>query len=151
MMERYRKGTLMSRGTHWFAGAVLAALLSVSPALAAGDTRAADVDWTAVRPSPTVAAALQAPASGMETPSLELRPVQIAYSPTYGLSSSTLLSAGNQAVGFQAKRANANRHVQWAIYGAAIGLVIGLIDDDPVQNALIGGAIGFGLSYVISR
>lgn len=143
----------MSRGTLWFVGAALAALFSVSPVLAAPGTSAADVEWTAVQPSPAVATALQAPTSGTERPSLELRPVQMVYAPTYGLSNSTLLSAGNQTVGFQARRADGwgNRHVQWAVYGAAIGLVIGLLDDDPVQNALIGGAIGFGLSYVVRR
>jgi hypothetical protein len=44
-----------------------------------------------------------------------------------------------------------SRHVQWAIAGAAIGAIVGVIDDDPLGKALIGGAVGFGLSFVVRR
>jgi hypothetical protein len=142
----------MVRGVRWLLAAAAVTLLSVSTALAA-PTTSGEVDWTVTMPAPAGVTALQPATVEAGTATLQLRPVQIARVPGYGLTNSTLFSTGSQAVGFQTGRSNAwgNRHVQWAVYGAAIGAIIGLIDEDPFQNALIGGAIGFGLSFIVGR
>jgi hypothetical protein len=146
----------MWRGIRYFLGSAAVVLLSVSTALAADDSASSNSStWQAVSAPAPVLTALDSARPAAEPPALQLRPVQLARAPIYTLSSSTLLPAGAPAIGFQtsARRARGgmNRRVQWAIAGAAIGAIVGAIDDDPLGKALIGGVVGFGLSYVVRR
>ena len=97
--------------------------------------------------------ALNAPAATADPTALELRPVQMASVPFNTLSTATLLPAKSQAVGFQmsSRHFGGNRHLTYAIAGAAIGAIAGAIGSDPAGKALIGAAVGFGLSYAVSR
>jgi hypothetical protein len=144
----------MLRGVRCFLGSLSVILLSMSAAVAAEPPASAEGGaWKAVNPPAPVLTALEpaAPAAA-STPTLELRPVRMASAPLYTLSGASLLPAESQAVGFRtSNRAGGgmSRHVQWMIGGAVIGLIVGAVDGDPLGKAVIGGAIGFGLSYVV--
>ncbi len=78
--------------------------------------------------------------------------MQLASVPAYTGFDTTLLATQTQPLlQLERQQGGMNRHVQWAIYGAAIGLIVGLIDEDPIEKGLIGGVVGFGLSFVIAR
>jgi hypothetical protein len=145
----------MWRGVRYLLGSTVAILLSVSTALAADRAASSNPsEWQAVSAPAPVLTALNPTAPATEQQALQLRPVHLARAPSYTLSNAVLLPAGTQTIGFQrsANRAGGmSRSVQWAIAGAAIGAIVGLIDEDPLGKALIGGAVGFGLSYVIRR
>jgi len=145
----------MWRGVRYLLGSTAAILLTVSTAMAAdGSSSSQTGEWQAVNsPAPVLSALHTAPPT-TDSQTLQLRPVQIARTPIYTLSDATLLPAGTQTIGFQRSGngvGGMNRSVQWAVAGAAIGAIVGLIDDDPFGKALIGGAVGFGLSYVVRR
>ena len=141
----------MSRGTHWLAGAALAALLSVTPALASGHRTlpSAEAQVQVVLPPAQPLTALGAAPLSAEAG--QLRSYQMARAPVGTLSNATLLPATSQAVGFQVSKADGGQHrlLTWAAAGAAIGAIWGLIDEDPVEKALIGGVVGAGLSFVV--
>jgi hypothetical protein len=147
----------MYRCLRWSAFSLFTALIAVSPVLAANDGATSRGEFQLTLPS---SAALSAPASlptptGVANPSeLQLRPMRLASVPAYTGFDTTLLATQSQPLlqlSDQRAQGVMSRPVQWAIYGAAIGLVVGLIDEDPFERALIGGAIGFGLGYVIRR
>jgi len=145
----------MWRGVSYLLGSTAAILLSISTALAAGSSTPSNPsEWQAISaPAPVLTALNTAPAA-TDPQALQLRPVQMARAPIYTLSNATLIPAGTQTIGFQRSGNHVggmNRSVQWAIGGAAIGAIIGAIGNDPVGKALIGGAVGFGLSYVVRR
>jgi hypothetical protein len=107
--------------------------------LSLGETRTVLPD--SLRPAVTTAA---------NSPVTQLEPVQVARVPSYSVTTPTVLAAGAQPIGSQGGSGAQNRHVRWALTGAAIGLAVGLIDgDDVIERTLIGGGIGFGLSFVL--
>jgi len=145
----------MWRGVRYLLGSSTVILLSVSTALAAGSsTSSSPSEWQAISTPAPVLTALNPAQPTADAQPLQLRPVQMARAPIYTLSNATLIPAGTQTIGFQRlgnRAGGMNRSVQWAIAGAAIGAIIGVIGNDPLDKALIGGAVGFGLSYVVRR
>jgi hypothetical protein len=122
----------------------------MSAAAAAEPPAASGADlWKAVNPPARALPALEpgAPAPP-SVPELELRPVRLASANLYTLSGASLLPAESQTVGYSGG-GGMNRHVQWMLGGALIGLVVGAVDGDPFGKTIIGGALGFGLSWVI--
>jgi hypothetical protein len=79
------------------------------------------------------------------------QPVLTARAPFSTIWNSTLLSASSQSMGLQASRGGMSKPVKWAITGAAIGAIVGAIAGDPLTDAAIGGAVGFGAAYVMHR
>jgi hypothetical protein len=145
----------MWRGARYLLGSTAVILLSISTALASDNSVSSNPsEWQAVSaPAPVLTALNPAQPTAASQP-LQLRPVQLARAPIYTLSNAALLPAGTQTIGFQRSGNSArgmSRPVQWAIAGAAIGAIVGAIDDDPLGKALIGGVVGFGLAYVIRR
>jgi hypothetical protein len=139
----------MFRCLCWPAVLLLAALAFASPALAANDTTNPSGDFQLTLRTTVVP---PAPSAGSNPTELQLRPMQLATVPPYTGFDTTLLATQTQPLlQLERQQGGMNRHVQWAIYGAAIGLIVGLIDDDPIEKGLIGGVVGFGLSYVIAR
>lgn len=146
----------MSHCLRWSALLAVVVLMSVSSALAANELAppAGNFQLT-LRTSGTVrATALQSTtAATVGRPILQLRPMTLNRAPIDART--TLLAAAPDTLSLQTpeRRANnvANRHVQWAIYGAAIGAIVGAIDSDPLEKAAIGAVVGFGLSYVVRR
>jgi hypothetical protein len=139
----------------WLALALFLTLIAAAPTLAAPDSAT-----PAIQPSLGLTLSVlpdslrPATTSTVDTSLTRLQPVQVAHVPSYSITTPTFLSAGTQPIGFQGSRANGanNRHVRWAIYGAAIGLAVGLIDgNDEVRDTLLGAGIGLGLSFVIAR
>jgi hypothetical protein len=147
----------MCSSLRWLAVSVFVTLMAVSPVLADVSTGPnPDLQLTVATPGPAPLTALQpASTAAADATALQLRPVQIARTPFNTLSTTTLLPAGTQAVGFRmsGQRADAGmgRRIHWAIAGAAIGAIVGAIDDDPLGKAAIGAVVGFGLSYVVRR
>src|SRR5438067_708809 len=147
----------MCSSLRWLTVSVLATLVIVSPVLADVSTGPnPDLQLTVTAPGAAPLTALQpASTASADATALQLRPVQIARAPFNTLSTTTLLPAGTQSVGFQmsGQRADAgmSRRVHWAIAGAAIGAIVGAIDTDPLGKAAIGAVVGFGLSYVVRR
>jgi len=139
----------MHHWLRWAAISLFAVLVAVSPALAATDTPQSFNDLKLTLPAPTV----QPGSSGAVNPTeLQLPPMQLASVPAYTGFDTTLLATQTQPLlQLERQQGGMNRHVQWAIYGAAIGLIVGLIDEDPIEKGLIGGVVGFGLSFVIAR
>ena len=142
----------------WLALLLFAGLITVSPSWAANDANSVGSQVTLLSStSPTaLSTAIQPATAAVLDPSLtQLRPVQMARVPSYTVTSPTLLATGADQIGFQrtgARSGTSNRHVRWALYGAVIGLAVGLIDgDNEVSNTLIGAGIGFGLSFVMRR
>src|SRR4051812_15419634 len=121
--------------SRWYILPVLAVLVVASPVLAANDRAAPAPD----RSAKVSASAAPAPA-----------PVLTARAPFSTVWNSALLSANSQAMGLQTSRAT-NNHVRWTIVGAAVGAIVGAVADDPLRDALIGAAVGFGGSYVMRR
>jgi len=145
----------MCRWIRWFTLSVFAALMAVPPVLAANEQAPAarDAQLTLTTPAAAPLPALQpVTTAAAEKPALQLRPVLATRAPFESDWNTTLVSVSSQSLGLQASRARGtNDHVRWAIAGAAIGAIIGAVDDDPLGKALIGGAVGFGLSYVVRR
>jgi hypothetical protein len=112
-----------------------------SPVLASGGRTASTTNKS---PAVTAPAAVAAPAP------VAGKPVLTARVPFTTVWNSTLLSANSQAMGLQVSR-GANNHVRWTIVGAAVGAIVGAIADDPLRDAAIGAAVGFGGSYVMRR
>lgn len=131
----------MSSWLRWLALCVFVTLFTMVPAFAATEPAA---------PAGQLELAAPAPQSA-ETPIGQLQPVRLVKAPSYTLTTPTLLAAGSQPFGQVTRQAGTRgqRAIQWALIGAAIGLAWGLIDDDPVEKALIGGVVGFGLSYIV--
>jgi hypothetical protein len=148
----------MCSSLRWLAASVFAALMIISPVLAA-DTRtisSTDLRVTVMAPGvPSLTALQPASTTRAAAASLQLAPVQIASVPFNTLSTATLLPVETQAVGFRmsGRRASGgmDHHITWLIGGACIGAIVGAIDSDPIGKAVIGGAVGFGLSYVVER
>ena len=142
----------------WLALLLFAGLIAVPPAWAANDGNSTGSQVTVLSstsPTALTAAAQPATAAVLDASLTQLRPVQMARVPSYTVTSPTLLAPGADQIGFQrtsARSDTSNRHVRWALYGAVIGLAVGLIDGDhEVSNTLIGAGIGFGLSFVLRR
>jgi hypothetical protein len=148
----------MCSSLRWLAASAFAALIVVSPVLAADapTTSSADLRVTVMAPGVPPLTALQPPSTttAAATP-LQLAPVQMARVPFNTLSTATLLPVETQAVGFRmsGRRASGgmDHHITWLIGGACIGAIVGLIDSDVVGKAAIGAGLGFGLSYVVQR
>jgi hypothetical protein len=134
----------MRRGFHWFALFVFAALIAVSPALAANPPASSTSDHSA-------AAAMPAPSTVVApaTSSTSEKSVLVARAPFESVWNSTVTSMNSQAMGLHA-RGSAD-HMKWTLTGAAIGGIIGLVAGDPLRDALIGGVVGLAGSYVIQR
>ena len=135
----------------WSAAALFLTLIATAPTLAAGEPVTLAVQSTPGQTPSVLPAALRpATTPAVDTSLTRLQPVQVAQVPSYSITTPTLLSAGMQPIGFQGSGANNKRHVTWALYGAAIGLGIGLLDgDNEISNTLIGAGVGFGLSFAL--
>lgn len=133
----------MHRFIHWFTLTAFAAFLSIAPALAAGTPSSPTSHRAAV---PTASAPT---AASVARPAAD-HPVLTARAPFDTVWNTTVTSMNSQALGLQ-RSAAANNHVRWTIAGAAVGAIIGAIADDPLRDALIGGAVGFAGSYVMRR
>src|SRR5436309_2622426 len=115
----------MSRWNHCSTLTVLAAMTAATPALAATGPGAKDTQ-------PVVA--VTAPAA--DSSARASQPVLTARAPFTTVWNSTLLSANSQAMGLRSSRTATSNHVQWAIAGAAVGAIVGVIADDPLRDAL---------------
>jgi hypothetical protein len=143
----------MSSSLRSFALSILLSLAIVPAALAANgrESRPRDLQLT-VGASKAVAAPVLSSEQSVLTMPVQLEPVRLTRVPTYAASTAALLAAESQPIGFQNRVDTSNRHVRWAIYGAAIGLAVGLIDGhDELSDTLIGAGIGLGLSFVVRR
>jgi hypothetical protein len=142
----------MCNTLRWSVLSLFVTLMAAPLASAAGTPAApGESPETTVRSPRGLITADPAPAQAVAERSLTtLQPVQLARVPSYSVTTPTLLATGAQPIQFQG-RGMQNRHVRWALTGAAIGLIVGLLDEDPVENALLGAGIGFGLSFVIGR
>jgi Glycine zipper len=128
---------------HWFTLSAFAAILAVSPALAANAPASSARDHAVTLTAP---ASAQLPAAT----TVANKPILTARAPFETTWNSTVLAMNSQAMGLQATGAS-NNHVRWTIAGAAIGAIVGAVADDPLRDALIGGAVGFAGSYVMKR
>jgi hypothetical protein len=137
----------------WPALALFLTLIATAPTLAAREPVTLAVQPTLGQTLSVLPDALRpAMTPAVDTSLTRLQPVQVAQVPSYSITTPTLLSAATQPIGFQGSRAYGanNRHIRWAIYGAVIGLAVGLIDGhDEVSKTLIGAGVGFGLSFVL--
>jgi len=126
--------------------------MATAPTLAAGESVSLAVQPT-LGQAPSVLPDTLRPVTttAVDTSLTRLEPVQVAQVPSYSITTPTLLSAATQPIGFQGSRNGANsRHTTWALYGAAIGLAVGLIDgNNEIGSTLLGAGVGFGLSFVL--
>lgn len=133
----------MHRWIHSFTLTAFAAFLSIAPALAAS-TPSTPASHRAV----AITAAVPS-ATSVAHPAAD-HPVLTARAPFDTVWNTTVTSMNSQALGLQT-RAAANNHMRWTIAGAAVGAIIGAVADDPLRDALIGGAVGFAGSYMMRR
>ena len=145
----------MARWFPWFTLSAFAALMAVSPVLAANEQTPSARGAQVTLNTP---AAVQQPAlqpvtnTAADKSTLKLKPMLTTRAPFETVWNTTLLAASSQSMGLRASRARGtNDHIRWTITGAAVGAIVGLIADDPLRDAAIGAAVGFGASYVIQR
>jgi hypothetical protein len=142
----------MCNRLRWSTLALFLALMAVAPSFA--DTAAPAVPLSIGQTHSVLPDSLRpAVTPAVDTSLTQLQPVQVARVPSYSITTPTVLTAGTQPIGFQGSGSPSNnRHLRWAMYGAAIGLAVGLIDgDNEITNTLIGAGVGLGLSFVIRR
>jgi len=152
---RARKVIEMSHWLRWSILSVFAALMAVSPVLAANEPAPDSKGPALTLPTP---AAVQLPArqpvttAAADRSTLQLKPVLTARVPFETAWNTTVLSANSQAMGLQSSRAGGtSKPIRWAIAGAAVGAIVGAVAGDPLTDAAIGGVVGFGAAYVMHR